>query len=215
MATVARAESPLYLQIAESMTQQVARGALRPGDRVPSLRRLSRQRRVSMSTALQAYLWLESRGYLEARRRQIARRSPDMGCNFSPRDITVTCGALEALSLSLRAVAKPGDVIAMESPTYFGILESAASLGMKIIEIPTNPQSGMDLNQLEAAIRKPRVKACVVMTNSHNPLGYVLPDHYKKALVDVTARWNVPLIEDDTYGDLAHQDLRPRTAKSF
>src|SRR2546430_14743219 len=67
MATVARAESPLYLQIAESMTQQVARGALRPGDRVPSLRRLSRQRRVSMSTALQAYLWLESRGYLEAR----------------------------------------------------------------------------------------------------------------------------------------------------
>src|SRR6266566_3278031 len=308
MATVARAESPLYLQIAESMTQQVARGALRPGDRVPSLRRLSRQRRVSMSTALQAYLWLESRGYLEARpqsgfyvrtpfsalipepqfespktqpktvttnailaelmesannptniplgagcaspelypnrrlnlilrrivrrepehsarydfppgvealRRQIARRSPDMGCNFSPRDITVTCGALEALSLSLRAVAKPGDVIAMESPTYFGILESAASLGMKIIEIPTNPQSGMDLNQLEAAIRKHCVKACVVMTNSHNPLGYVLPDHYKKALVDVTARWNVPLIEDDTYGDLAHQDLRPRTAKSF
>src|SRR6059036_2131844 len=67
MATVARAESPLYLQIAESMTQQVARGALRPGDRVPSLRRLSQQRRVSMSTALQAYLWLESRGYLEAR----------------------------------------------------------------------------------------------------------------------------------------------------
>src|SRR5213079_3766725 len=67
MATVARAESPLYLQIAESMTQQVARGALRPGDRVPSLRRLSRQRRVSMSTALQAYLWLETRGYLEAR----------------------------------------------------------------------------------------------------------------------------------------------------
>src|SRR5438045_9623036 len=67
MATVARAESPLYLQIAESMTQQVARGALRSGDRVPSLRRLSRQRRVSMSTALQAYLWLERRGYLEAR----------------------------------------------------------------------------------------------------------------------------------------------------
>jgi len=308
MATAARTESPLYLQIAESMTQQVARGALRPGDRVPSLRRLSRQRQVSMSTALQAYLWLESRGYLEARpqsgfyvrtpfsalipepqfeppkaepkvvtvnavladlmrsandpsniplgagcaspelypnrrlnlilrrivrrrpehsahydfppglealRRQLARRSPDMGCNFSPRDITVTCGALEALSLSLRAVAKAGDVIAMESPTYFGILESAASLGMRVIEIPTHPQSGMDLAYLDTAIRKHRVKACVVMTNSHNPLGYVLSDQYKKALVDVAARWNVPLIEDDVYGDLAHQDLRPRTAKAF
>src|ERR1700730_336041 len=58
---------PLYLRIAESVSQQVARGTLRPGDRVPSLRRLSRQQRVSMSTALQAYLWLENRGYLEAR----------------------------------------------------------------------------------------------------------------------------------------------------
>src|SRR6201984_587577 len=67
MATAARTESPLFLQITESMTQQVARGALRPGDRVPSLRRLSQQRRVSMSTALQAYLWLENRGYIEAR----------------------------------------------------------------------------------------------------------------------------------------------------
>src|SRR5450755_2348773 len=58
---------PLYLRIAEGVSRQVARGTLRPGDRVPSLRRLSEQHRVSMSTALQAYLWLENRGYLEAR----------------------------------------------------------------------------------------------------------------------------------------------------
>src|SRR5215472_5993488 len=67
MASIAPEDMPLYLQIAENLTQQVARGALRPGDRVPSLRQLSQQQRVSLSTALQAYLWLESRGYLEAR----------------------------------------------------------------------------------------------------------------------------------------------------
>src|SRR5438270_8724248 len=67
MATTTQADAPLYLQIAETLTRQVARGALRPGDRVPSLRQLSRQQRVSISTALQAYLWLENRGYLEAR----------------------------------------------------------------------------------------------------------------------------------------------------
>jgi DNA-binding transcriptional MocR family regulator len=308
MTASATADTPLYLQIAESFTQQVARGTLVPGDRVPSLRRLSQQQRVSMSTALQAYLWLESRGYLEARpqsgfyvrtpfstlipepqfdatkskpmavgtsailadimeaahnpaniplgagnasaeffpterlnlilrgiirnqplhsafyefppgweplRRQIARRSPDFGCNFSPRDITITCGALEAINLSLLAVARPGDVVALESPTYFATLESAASLGMKVIEIPTHPQTGMDLGELEQAIRKHKVKACVIMTNCHNPLGYVLPDRRKKDLVDLTARYDVALIEDDVYGDLAFQDRRPCAAKSF
>jgi DNA-binding transcriptional MocR family regulator len=306
--TAATSESPLYLQIAESFTEQVSRGTLLPGDRVPSLRRLSQQQRVSMSTALQAYLWLESRGYLEARpqsgfyvrtpfsilipepqfdatkskpmavgtsailadimesannpaniplgagnaspeffpserlnlilrgiirrqplhstryefppgweplRRQIARRSPDLGCNFSPRDVTITCGALEAINLSLRAVARPGDVIAMESPAYFATLESAASLGMKVIEIPTHPQTGMDLGELEAAIRHHRVKACVTMANCHNPLGYVLSDRRKKDLVELTARHEVPLIEDDVYGDLAFQGPRPCAAKSF
>ncbi len=299
---------PLYLRIAESVSQQVARGALRPGDRVPSLRRLSQQQRVSMSTALQAYLWLESRGYLEARpqsgfyvrapfstlipepqfdatktkpiaigtssiladimestnnpaniplgagnagpelfpsdrlnliirrvirrqplhsmryefppgweplRRQIARRSLDMGCSFSPRDVTITCGALEALNLSLLAVARPGDVVALESPTYFAILESAASLGMKVIEIPTHPQAGMDLDELDRAIRKHCVKACITMTNCHNPLGYVLSDKYKKELVELTARANVAIIEDDVYGDLAFSNSRPRPAKAF
>jgi DNA-binding transcriptional MocR family regulator len=306
--SLATQETPLYLRIAEGVSRQVARGALRPGDRVPSLRRLSQQQRVSMSTALQAYLWLENRGYLEARpqsgfyvrtpfstlipepqfdatktkpmaigtsailadimecannpaniplgagnaspelfpsdrlnlilrrivrrqplhstryefppgweplRHQIARRSLDMGCSFSPRDVTNTCGALEAINLSLLAVARPGDIIALESPTYFATLESAASLGMRVIEIPTHPQTGMDLGELERAIRKHRVKACVTMTNCHNPLGYVLSDKYKKDLVELTARWDVPVIEDDVYGDLAFHGPRPRAAKSF
>lgn len=299
---------PLYIQIAEGLTNQVTRGTLRPGDRVPSLRQLSRQQRVSLSTALQAYLWLENRGYIESRpqsgfyvrtpfsalipepqfekkktssalpstsailaslmesasdpanvplgaggaspelfpsrrlnlilrrtirrqpqhslvyefppgfeplRRQIARRSSEMGCALSPRDIIITCGALEALNLSVRAVARPGDAIAVESPTYFTILESMASLGMKVVEIPTHPRAGMDLDELERAIRKHDVKACITMTNCHNPLGYVLPDEHKKALVELTARMDVAVIEDDIYGDLAFAGPRPRTAKSF
>jgi len=306
--TVSPSGGPLYLRVAANVTEQMAKGTLRPGDRVPSLRRVSQQHRVSMSTALQAYVWLENQGYLESRpqsgfyvrtpfsklipepqsetvrskpmaigvravianliesandprhvplgagnvtpdwfpgrrlnvilrdiirrypqhsmrydfppgyeplRRQIARRATDRGCNFSPRDITITCGAQEALNLSLRAVARPGDVIAVESPTFFAILEIAASLGMKTVEVPTHPQNGMDLNELERAIRKHRVKACISMTNSHNPLGYVLSDEYKKSLVDLTARHDVALIEDDVYGDLAFQAPRPRTAKSF
>lgn len=297
---------PLYVRIAENVTSQVASGALRPGDRVPSLRQLSRQLDVSVSTALQAYLLLETRGYLESRpqsgfyvrtpfatlipeprfetkqcepteittnailaqiletaadprnvqfgvasaspelfpsrrlnlilrrilrddpdhsarydfglerlRRQIARRALASGCSYAPEDVTVTSGGLEAINFSLRAVAGPGDVIAVETPCYFGILGSIASQSMKVIEIPTHPSEGMDLGELERAIVTHGVKAVVSMPNCHNPLGSIVSDERKRALVELTARYDVPLIEDDVYGDLAYTDARPKTLKSF
>jgi DNA-binding transcriptional MocR family regulator len=86
---------------------------------------------------------------------------------------------------------------------------------MKAIEIPTHPRNGMDLDALEAAIRKHSVRACFTMTNCHNPLGYILDDTYKRDLVDVLTKHNVPLIEDDVYGDLTFNGIRPKTAKAF
>jgi DNA-binding transcriptional MocR family regulator len=106
-------------------------------------------------------------------------------------------------------------VIAIESPTYFAVLQIVDSLGMKAIEIPTHPRSGMDLDALESAIRKHRVRACVSMTNGHNPLGYVLDDTYKQNLVGVLTKHRVPLIEDDIYGDITFNGNRPKTAKAF
>jgi DNA-binding transcriptional MocR family regulator len=152
---------------------------------------------------------------VEALRRQIARRSIAYGCSFSPNELVITCGGMEALNLGLRAVARPGDVIAMESPTYFAVLQIIESLGMKAIEIPTYLRGGMDLDALAAAIQKHRVRACVSMTNSHKPLGYVLSDEYKKSLVRLLTEHNVPLIEDDVYGDLTFNGIRPKTAKTF
>jgi DNA-binding transcriptional MocR family regulator len=150
-----------------------------------------------------------------ALRRQIARRSIAYGCNFSPNELVITCGGMESLNLGLRAVARPGDVIAMESPTYFAILQIIDSLGMKAIEIPTHPRHGMDLEALENAIRKHRVRACISITNCHNPLGFILDDMYKKNLVGLLTKYRVPLIEDDIYGDIAFGASRPKTAKAF
>src|SRR3954471_13139783 len=103
---------------------------------------------------------------------------------------------MEALNLALRAVARPGDVIAIESPTYFAFLQIIESLGMKAIEIPTHPRNGMDLEALDSAIRKHRVRACMSITNCHNPLGFILDDEYKKNLVGLLSKHGVPLIED-------------------
>ena len=152
---------------------------------------------------------------VESLRRQIARRSINMGCAFGPREVTVTSGAADAINLCLRAVAKPGDVVAVESPTYFGILGSAAALGMKVVEIPTHPQEGMDLNALERAIPKHRVKACITMTNCHNPLGFVMRDERKKELVELISRSGIVLIEDDVYADLAFCQAPARARRNL
>jgi DNA-binding transcriptional MocR family regulator len=152
---------------------------------------------------------------LEELRRQIARRALSSGCNLSADDVLITNGAMEALNIAIRAVAGPGDVVAVEGPTYFGILQALESLRIRAVEIATHPATGIDPNSLEMAVRKHRVKACLVMANCHNPLGCVMPDDAKKALVDFAHRHELPLIEDDVYGELVFDIRRSKALKAF
>lgn len=194
---------------------KVPLGAACPGPSLLPYHKLNRiVRRITQTDPLHSSYYQFPPGS-ELLCRQIARRSLDFGCSFAAEDVIITCGAMEALNLCLRAVAKPGEVVAIESPTYFGMLQAIESLGLKALEIPTHPRTGMDLNVLDRSIKKHRVKACIVMSNCHNPLGYVLDDATKKALVDVTAKHGIPLIEDDLYGDLTFDARRPKVAKAF
>ena len=297
---------PLYRRVAAEIERQIRTGTLRVGERVPSIRNVKKQWQVSTSTAMQAYFWLENRGFIEARVRsgfyvrvpdsdlapepgyepqravprdagldarlgqlleaapgslqlgaavptsdffpvgklnqairRIIRENPAHSCGYdfppgnielrrqiakhasrqirrgSWDEIIVSCGAMEGLTLSLRAVAKAGDVVAVESPTFFGILHMIRSLGMKPLEIPTHPRSGIDLDALEHSIRKRRVRACVIIGNCHNPLGYALSDDSKRNLAELSRRHRLPIIEDDLFGDLAFQEPRPHTIKFY
>ena len=296
----------LYEEVAHEIRGAIESGALRSGDRLPSVRRLSRQRRVSVTTVLQAYAQLEAAGVVQARpqsghyvrsrrslpeprplrtsqdsspvtvsslvasvysgchadamvplgaaytpygllptnrlgkllaaemrasehrgaeydvprgcvrlRRQIARRALDWGLAVSPEELIVTFGATEALNLCLLAVARRGDVIAVESPTFFGILQMLEAHGLRALEIPSDPRDGMRLDALEAGLRRHRVAAVVSVPNFSNPLGSLMPDAHKERLVDMLARREIPLIEDDIFGDLHSGSTRPRVAKSF
>ena len=298
----------LYERVAGRITTMIEKGTLRPGERVPSVRKLNEQLGVSMSTVLQAYALLEDRGVLEAKpqsgyyvrlrqrelppepriskpprsaskvdisllaaevheaamdpnnvplgsasgspdllpgaklnrmlgaiaRRsvattnrydspqghhellhQIARRSLDWGCQLTSEDFIITFGATEALNLCLRAVAKPGDTIAVESPTYFGFLQILESLNLKALEIPTHPREGMSLEGLENALKREKIAACFVVGNFHNPLGGCMPEANKKALVEILNRRGIPLLEDEVYGDLHFGTSRPKPCKAF
>ncbi|MCW3074675.1 MAG: PLP-dependent aminotransferase family protein [Flaviaesturariibacter sp.] len=148
-------------------------------------------------------------------RKQIAKLSFNWGGRTKPDDVVVTSGCMKALVMCLKAVTNIGDVVAIESPTFFGIFQLIQSLGLKTIEITTDPFEGIDLKYLEKTIKKFKVKACVFVTNFNNPLGSCMPDNKKKELVEVLAKYQLPLIEDDIYGELYYGKQRPKTCKSY
>ncbi|MCE2945594.1 MAG: PLP-dependent aminotransferase family protein [bacterium] len=147
--------------------------------------------------------------------RQIARRMGESGSSVPPEDIVITAGCQEALSLALRAVTKPGDIVAVESPTFYGLLHVLESLGLEALEIPADADDGIALDALSFALDRWSVKACVVSTNYSNPLGHCMSDNAKRGLVRLLGRRKVPLIEDDVYGDLGFARQRPSTCKGL
>ena len=148
-------------------------------------------------------------------RRQLARQAFHWGGKFSAADVVVTAGCMEALVMCLKSVTQPGDTVAIENPTYFGIFQVIQSLGLKALEIATDPLTGVDPEQLALLIHKFPIKACVFVPTFGNPLGSSIPDEKKAALVKLITHHRIPLIEDDIYGELYFGRHRPKTCKSY
>lgn len=296
-----------YDQVSRYIMQLIDQGTLKPGDRAPSLRKLSQSLKVSISTVSQAYLSLEDKGVLSARpqsgfyinaelnqsietpkpiisancqprkvrfgqlfeevfmisnnprvapfaaakpsmelmpekaliretrsiisrspaacmdycfppglenlRQQISLRYADLGLSISADEIIITSGATEALSLALQTVARRGDIIAVESPTYFSVLRLIEKLGMLALEIDSDPETGVNLDALEFALDTMDISAVLVVPNFNNPTGSMIPDNRKKELVEMLSTNKIPLIEDDVYGDLYFGEQRPGICK--
>lgn len=298
----------LYQQLADELATSIRSGVLRPGDRLPSVRDLRRQRGVSPSTIFQAYAQLESQGLVEARARsghfvrarrlltgqppeaaqpsgrvtpvaisglvfellgstrdadvvplgsafpapglfpfaalarggaramrrlgpaqisgtltagdeslraQVGRRYALNGVSLRADELIVTNGAMEALNLCLQAVTQPGDVVVVESPTFYAALQALERLHLKAVEVETDPVEGVRLGALETLLQHQKVAACWFMPTFQNPLGALMPDAKKQALVQLLVRYGVPLIEDDVYAELHFGARRPLPAKAF
>ena len=147
-------------------------------------------------------------------RRQLALRYLARGAPVSPQEIIITSGAMEGLNLCLQAVTRPGDLIAIESPAFYAVLQASERLGLSVIEIPTHPREGVSLDALEEALRHHPIKACLFMLNFANPMGSLVPDERKKTLVELLQRFDVPLIEDDVYAELYFGHDAPLCSKA-
>ncbi|MFP7654681.1 MULTISPECIES: aminotransferase-like domain-containing protein [Chryseobacterium] len=296
----------LYTEITNGFVSQITSGVLKPGDKLPSVRKLCLEHQISMNTAKRVFLELESMSLIEPKpqsgyfvsqllsvklplpevsrpsliannnepdeliskvyenmgkknltlfsiaipsgellphaklkkeiihatreleyggaeyeelqgnlklRRMIAQRSLSWGGNFSENDLVTTNGGMNALSFCLMALGKPGDTIAIESPCYPGILQLATGFGLKVLELPTHPAHGIEIESLKKAI--PKIDICLLIPNFNTPLGSCMSDENKKEVVKLLAENNIPLIEDDVYGDIYFGTHRPKCCKSF
>lgn len=298
----------LYAQIVTRIEKQIKENLLKSGDKLPSVRALSLEQGISMSTSYKAYVELENMGMIEARpksgyyvkflpsrrnsapevkpplkkieqasvsqmirlvsqnmseatvlglsrssppisliplaklsksmmeairkspsgnihyenlqgnvslRTQVAKNAFNWGGNITADDVVTTQGCMEALVFCLRALTKPGDTVAIESPTFFGIFNVMLSLDLKVLEIPVDPETGIDIEYLAEAMDKVDIKACLFVSNFSNPVGSCMPDDRKKQLVELVTKRQIPLIEDDIYGEIYFGKSRPHTCKSY
>ncbi len=151
----------------------------------------------------------------EELRRQIALRYLARGARVNPQEIVVTAGAMEGLNLCLQAVTRPGDLIAVEAPTFYAGLQASERLGLKVVEIPSHPRAGLDLAALGDILERHPVKACLLMLNFANPTGSLVAAEPRRQLLDLLRRHRVPLIEDDVYLELHFGPEAPPCSKAL
>lgn len=151
----------------------------------------------------------------ELLRQQIAKQMNRYGCMLNPDELIITDGALQALTIALKSVTKVGDIVAVDSPCVFSVLEVITNLELKVVEIPVSCSSGFDLEYFRTACEENDIRALVVTPNFHNPTGAVMSDNTKKDLLGIAENYRVSIIENDMYSDLYFGEKRPCSIKSF
>ena len=151
----------------------------------------------------------------EELRRQLAKRMALAGAPVDPSHVVITSGTMDAITLSLQVLCRAGDTVLVESPTYFGLLQVIEHLGLRVVEVPNIPGAGIDVEAVRSAVRTTKLAAAVLMPNFNNPTGSLTPDAAKREIVQALTEREVPIIEDDIYGDLHYGSARPTSMHAF
>jgi 2-aminoadipate transaminase len=144
---------------------------------------------------------------------QLVALSAARGAPEDPSNLLVTTGARQGLTLAARAVLRPGDVAACESPTFMGVIESLKDTGARVMSVPVDSQ-GLDTNALEQLLARQEIKLLAVQTRCHNPTGADLSADRRAHLLELARRHGFFILEDGLYADLRFEGEDPGTLRS-
>ena len=136
-------------------------------------------------------------------REQLALHYARRGWAAAPDQLCTTSGCQHALFLALMACCKPGDVVAVESPGFYGVLQLLEQLQLQVVEVPAGADTGMDMDALDAVLQRWPVKACIVSPAFATPSGALMPTAARQHLLALAERHDLAIIEDDIYADTA------------
>ncbi|WP_027951249.1 PLP-dependent aminotransferase family protein [Haliea salexigens] len=134
-------------------------------------------------------------------REQLSLHAARRGWIVSPDQLCITSGCQHALFMALMASCERGDVVAVESPGFYGVLQLLEQLDLRVVEVPTSVETGMDIDALEEVLERWKVKACIVSPAFATPGGAMMPLESKQRLLALAERHNLAVIEDDIYAD--------------
>jgi len=155
---------------------------------------------VLRTAGQQALQYTITEGFLPLRQ-ELAVKMHKYGVEAEPENIFPTNGSQQALDLIGRIFIDAGDVIVTDSPTYLGALQAFAAYEPRIECLPLD-DDGMQIDHLEDVLKRQKVRFIYVLPNFHNPAGVTLALERRIELVKIAAKYGVPLIEDDPYGEL-------------
>lgn len=147
-------------------------------------------------------------------REQIAERGRRFGYVSGPEEVLVTSGARQSIDLVARELLEPGDVVAVESPSFIGLLSSLRSTGARVIGIPVD-EEGLDTDALERVLARHEVKLCGVQSACQNPTGRDLSPERRQRLAELAVERNFFVLEDRVYADMRFEGERVRPLREL
>jgi len=161
------------------------------------------------------YLKLEQRNGNLQLREEIAKRSFFWKGSVHADELVITNGCMEAIICCLKTVTQPGDTILVQDPCYYGIMQALEYLDLKVATIPSHAETGIEVADLKDACSKLNIKACILVSNFNNPDGASFSTEQKKQIAAFANQKQIPIIEDDLYGELFFKGSRPDTIKAY
>ncbi|HJQ69962.1 MAG TPA: PLP-dependent aminotransferase family protein [Blastocatellia bacterium] len=145
-------------------------------------------------------------------REWISDRMRQKGIDAHPDRVLMTSGSQQGIDLAARIFLEPGDEVIVENPCYLAALQTFSSYEASFIAIDSDDE-GINVDQVEEALGNSRPKFIYIVSEFHNPKGTSLSTARRRKLIELSSRHQVPILEDDPYGELRFKgEARPSLA---